>query len=100
MGDYKSNQGGKDFRLPDIFPGTEATEHLSEHIQERLKGYMGPDYTDRSLTLHIISMLTDKTAKHVLESSLVEFLGDEDAADCANWYVQFLTPFNLFSLLV
>ena len=80
-----SSQGGKDFSLPDI--DAKSGKRIVQHVQDRLKGYLGPDFTDESLAEYVVSQLTEKTSKPVLESSLIDFIGDEDAEDCAAWYV-------------
>ena len=75
---------GMDYSLPDI-----ETEHdkiiLGKVIQERLKGYYGPGYTDISLSKYTVVMLSNKTARPIVEQSLVEFLGQHNAADCCDW---------------
>jgi hypothetical protein len=80
------NTSGMDFSLPDI-----ATErdriYLVNVIQERLQDYLGPLYTDVSLSKYIVVMLGNKTSRLVIEKSLAEFLGPKDAADCSDWQV-------------
>lgn len=75
---------GMDFSLPDI-ESQDDQIILEKAIQERLQGYYGPGYTDVSLSKYIVVMLRNKTARPVVEESLVEYLGIEDATDCSAW---------------
>jgi hypothetical protein len=75
---------GMDFSLPDITTEDDRIS-LGKAIQERLQGYYGPGYSDVSLSKYIVVMLSNKTARPIVEKSLVEFLGIQDATDCSTW---------------
>lgn len=78
-------------RIPEIRPESPAGVALTTAVQDKLRKFLGADYTDRSLAQYVVVMLAHKTEQEPLGENLMEFLGEVDARELASWLFENLT---------